>query len=156
MADMFFTRDGLEKLKEELKSMKGRKRRQIALALEKARLLGDLSENAEYESAKMDQAVNEKRINELTDKLLHARVLEDENISSDKVYIGAKVKLFDIENKEDIEYMLVAEDEADFASGKISISSPVGRALLGKEKDEIVNIKIPAGVLKYKVVEISR
>ena len=152
----FLTRDGCDKLKEELKILKTVKRKEIANALDKARQLGDLSENAEYESAKQSQAINEKRIRELEDKILTARILDNESISSDKAYIGAKLKLLDIDSKEEILYMLVTEDEADYAAGKISISSPVGKALLGCKIGDIANIKVPAGVLKYKILEISR
>ena len=153
---VFLTKQGYEKLRKELKVLKGVKRREIADALEKARLLGDLSENAEYDAAKQEQAINEGRIYELETRLSRARIIEDENISKDKVYIGAKVKLIDSESNEEIEYMLVTEDEADFSQGKISISSPVGKALLGKKKGEVVNIRIPAGALKYKIIKISR
>lgn len=152
----FLTREGCNRLKEELKILKTVKRKEIANALEKARQMGDLSENAEYDSAKQAQAINEKRINELEEKILTARILDNESISSDKAYIGAKLKLLDIESKEEINYMLVAEDEADYAEGKISISSPVGKALLGCKVGDIANIKIPAGVLKYKIIGISR
>jgi len=152
----FLTRDGCDKLKEELKILKTVKRKEIANALEKARQMGDLSENAEYDSAKQSQAINEKRIRELEEKILTARILDNENISSDKAYIGAKLKLVDIDSKEEIDYMLVTEDEADYEKGKISISSPVGRALLGCKIGDIVNIKVPAGVLKYKITGISR
>lgn len=151
-----FTKQGYENLKKKLKELKGVKRRAIADALEKARHMGDLSENAEYDSAKQEQAINEERIYELETKLSRARIIDNENIPKDKAYVGARVKLLDIDSNEDIDYMLVTEDEADFSQGKISISSPVGKALLGKKKDDIVNIKIPAGILKYKVVEISR
>ncbi len=154
--NIFLTREGFEKLRNELKKLRGPKRREIADALEKARLLGDLSENAEYDSAKQSQDINERKINELEKKLSQARILDNENISSDKAYIGAQLKLSDMESKEEIHYMLVTEDEADFSHGKISISSPVGKALLGKKKGEIVNIKIPAGILKYKIMDISR
>ena len=152
----FLTRDGCDKLKEELKILKTVKRKEIANALDKARQLGDLSENAEYESAKQSQAINEKRIRELEEKILTARILDNENIASDKAYIGAKLKLLDIDSKEEIQYMLVTEDVADYAAGKISISSPVGKALLGCKIGDIANIKIPAGVLKYKILKISR
>lgn len=153
---IFLTRQGIEKLKEELKILKGEKRREIASSLEKARLMGDLSENAEYESAKQAQSINEKRIREIEQKLLTARILDDEIISNDKAYIGARVKLVDIESKEEIEYILVTDDEADYSQSKISISSPVGKSILGCKKGDIVNIKIPAGVLKYKILDISR
>lgn len=152
----FLTREGCDKLKEELKILKTVKRKEIAHALEKARQLGDLSENAEYESAKQSQAINEKRIRELEEKILTARILDNERISSDKAYIGAKVKLVDIDSKEEIDYMLVTEDEADYAKGKVSISSPVGKALLGCKIGAIVNIRVPAGALRYKITGISR
>jgi transcription elongation factor GreA len=154
--NVFLTKEGYEKLRKTLKELKGAKRREIADALDKARQMGDLSENAEYDSAKQAQAVNEKRISELEDKLARVRILDNENIASDKAYVGAKVKLLDMDSKEEITYMLVAEDEADFAEGKISLSSPVGKALLGKAKGEIAHIKIPAGILKYKITDISR
>ena len=152
----FLTRDGCDRLKEELKILKTVKRKEIANALEKARQMGDLRENAEYDSAKQSQAINEKRIRELEEKILTARILDNENISSDKAYIGAKLKLVDIDSKEEMDYMLVTEDEADYAAGRISISSPVGRALLGCKKGDIVGIKVPAGALKYKIIDISR
>ena len=152
----FLTRDGCDRLKEELKILKTVKRKEIANALEKARQMGDLSENAEYDSAKQAKAVNEKRIRELEAKILTARILDSENISSDKAYIGAKLKLVDIDSKEEMDYMLVTEDEADYEAGRISISSPVGKALLGTKTGDIVNIKVPAGALKYKIISISR
>lgn len=153
---IFLSKDGYERFKKELKVLKGQKRREIADALEKARLLGDISENAEYESAKQAQDINEKRIHELESKLAQARILEDENISTDKAYVGASLNLRDMDTKEEIVYKLVSEDEANFADGKISISSPVGRALLGKKKGDIISIKVPAGMLKYKLEKISR
>jgi transcription elongation factor GreA len=153
----FLTREGCDRLKEELKILKTVKRKEIANALDKARQLGDLSENAEYDSAKQSQAINEKRIRELEEKILTARILDNKSISSDKAaYIGAKLKLVDIDSKEDIDYMLVTEDEADYAEGKISISSPVGKALLGCKVGDIVNVKVPAGTLRYKITDISR
>ncbi len=154
--NIYLTKDGYERLKKDLKALKGKKRREIAGALEHARLLGDLSENAEYDSAKQLQDVNEKRIFELEGKLGMAKILENESISTDKAYVGASLKLKDLDSGEEITYKLVAEDEANFAEGKISISSPVGKALLGKKKGEVANIKVPAGTLKYKITEISR
>ncbi|MBU1147490.1 MAG: transcription elongation factor GreA [Candidatus Omnitrophica bacterium] len=154
--NIFLTREGHTKLIERLKFLKNAKRREIADALHKARAMGDLSENAEYDAAKQDQAINEKRISELEQKLMNARFIENENFPKDKAYIGATIKLVDIDSKEEISYALVSEDEADFGQGKISTSSPVGKALLGKKKGEIVHIRIPAGTLKYKITEISR
>lgn len=153
---VFLTREGAEKLKEELRILKTQKRREIASALEKARQMGDLSENAEYDSAKQARDINEKRIYELELKLANARILEKGNVATDKAYIGARLKLLDIDSKEELIYMLVTEDEANFSEGKISVSSPVGKALLGLKKGDIASIKVPAGVLKYKVIDISR
>ncbi|MFH1782806.1 MAG: transcription elongation factor GreA [Candidatus Omnitrophota bacterium] len=153
---VYLTKAGYEKLEKELKQLKGTKRRELADAIDKARQLGDLSENAEYESARHAQSLNEGRIMEIEDKLARCKIVDNEKISSDKAYIGAKLRLIDLDSKEEINYMLVTEDEASFPEGKVSISSPVGKALLGKKKDEIININVPAGVLKYKIVDISR
>ncbi|HAJ57024.1 MAG TPA: transcription elongation factor GreA [Candidatus Omnitrophica bacterium] len=154
--DIFLTQKGFEKLKDELDMLKTVKRRQIAKSLEKARAMGDLSENAEYDAAKDAQAHLEKRISELEDKLSRARIIEHENIPADKVYIGAKVGLRDCDTDEEVEYCLVSPPESDYAAGKISIESPIGKSLLGRKVDEIVEIKVPAGILKYKVLSIRR
>lgn len=153
---IFLTKEGFEKLRKELEVLRTSKRREISMALEKARSFGDLSENAEYDSAKQTLAINEKRISELEQKLARARIVGGEDIPKDKAYVGARLRLLDLDSKEKIEYMLVTEDEADFAQGKISISSPVGKALLGRKKGDIVEIKVPAGNLKYRVIGISR
>jgi len=153
--EIYLTKEGFEKLKKELEFLKGQKRKEIAEALQKARALGDLSENAEYDSAKQAQAINEKRIMELELKLATAKILDDTISSTDKIYIGSSVKLLDITSKEELVYKLVPEDEADFSAGKISVSSPVGKALLGLKKGDIASIKVPVGVLRYKVIDIS-
>ncbi|PIU41332.1 MAG: transcription elongation factor GreA [Candidatus Omnitrophica bacterium CG07_land_8_20_14_0_80_42_15] len=154
--DVYLTREGYEKLREELEYLKGTRRRELSKAIEKARSHGDISENAEYDAAKEAQGLNEKRIAELEGKLSHTRMIDGENIPKDEARVGATVKLKDLNTGEEIAYILVSEAEADFSENKISITSPVGKALLGrKEKDE-VQIKIPAGILKYKVVKISR
>jgi transcription elongation factor GreA len=154
--DIFLTREGYEKLKKDLQFLKSQKRREISDALEKARQMGDLSENAEYDSAKQAQAINEKRIMELEIKLASAKILDKEDIPADKAYIGATLKLVDIDSKEELIYTLVTEDEANFNEGRISVSSPVGKALLGLKKGDIASIKVPAGILKYKIIDISR
>jgi len=154
--DVYLTREGYEKLREELEYLKGTRRRELSKAIEKARSHGDISENAEYDAAKEAQGLNEKRIAELEGKLSHTRMIDGENIPKDEARVGATVKLKDLNTGEEIAYILVSEAEADFSENKTSITSPVGKALLGrKEKDE-VQIKIPAGILKYKVVKISR
>ena len=154
--DIYLTREGHQKLKKEYDHLKNVRRRELSAEIEKARLHGDISENAEYDAAKESQGLNEKRVMELHDKLSRARIIEDAHFSTDEVLIGAKVKVEDIDSNEQIEYMLVAEAEADFAQDKISIGSPVGKALLGHKIDDIVEISIPAGVLKYKIMAISR
>ncbi len=156
MNDIFLTQAGFEKLKEELDNLKTVKRREIAKQLEKARALGDLSENAEYDAAKDAQAHLEKRIAELEDKLVRARIIEHENIATDKVYIGAKVRLRDEDTEEELEYHLVSPPEADYSKLKISIESPIGKALMGRKAEEIVEIKVPAGILKYRILSITR
>lgn len=154
--EVFLTQKGFEKLKEELDFLKRVKRREVAQQLERARLMGDLSENAEYDAAKETQAYLEKKILELEDKLARARIIEHENISADKVYVGASVKLLDKDSGELMQYVMVSSAEADFAQDKISIESPIGKALLGHKKDDVVEIKVPAGLLKYQIIEISR
>ena len=154
--DIFLTQEGFQKLKEELDGLKTVKRRDIARQLEKARQMGDLSENAEYDAAKDAQAHLEKRIAALEDQLGRARIIDNEDIPRDKVYIGAKVKLRDEDTDEEIEYMLVAAPEADYNRNKISVESPIGKALMGHKADDTVEIEVPAGLLKYRILGISR
>jgi len=156
MADIYLSRDGYEKLRKELEGLKTVKRRALAKAIGEARAHGDISENAEYDAAKEAQGLNEKRIAELEDKLGRAKMLEDENIPKDEALIGATVRLKDMDSGEELEYTLVAEEEADYQEGKISVSSPVGSSLLGHKENETVKIKIPAGMLKYKILKITR
>ena len=153
--DIYLTQEGYEKLVNELEYLKTVKRRALSKSIGEARAYGDISENAEYDAAKDAQAHNEKQIIELEDKLARVRIL-DKNIPQDEVLIGAKVKLVDMDTQEELEYMLVSELEADYNQGKISVDSPVGIGLLGHKENEIVQIKIPAGILKYKIMKISR
>jgi len=154
-ADIYLTQDGFEKLVSELEHLKTVKRRQLSKAVGEARAHGDISENAEYDAARDAQAHNEKQIVELEDKLACVRIL-DKNIPSDEVLIGATVKLQDMDTQEELDYTLVSELEADYAEGKISITSPVGNGLLGHKENEVVEIKIPAGIKRYKIIKISR
>ena len=155
MGDIYLTKAGHQKLLEELEYLKTVKRRALSKAIGEARAHGDISENAEYDAAKDAQGMNEKRIAELEGKLSSARIL-DQNISSDEVLIGAKVRLKDLDTGEELEYTLVSEEEADYEQGKITVSSPIGSGLLNHKLNAIVEIKIPAGLLKYKVLKISR
>ncbi len=154
--EVYLTRAGFEKLREELERLKTVERRKIAKAIGEARLQGDISENAEYDAAKDAQGHCEARIADLEGKLVHVRIIENENIPKDKVFIGATVTLKDLETEEEIKYLLVSPEEANYEEGKISIQSPVGKALLGKKEKEDVAINVPAGVLHYKIIKIQR
>ena len=156
MDEIYLTKGGFEKLKGELDYLKTVRRRELSKAIGEARAHGDLSENAEYDAAKEAQALNEKRIVELEEKLSRGRILDEAAIPKDQVLIGAKVKLKDIASGEELQYTLVSGVESDFAQNKISVSSPVGKALLGHKVNETVEIKVPAGTLKYKILNISR
>jgi transcription elongation factor GreA len=154
--DIYLTREGYERLREELEFLKNVRRREISKDLEKARSFGDIGENAEYDAAKEAQALNEKRIAELEEKLARARIIDDENIPRDEVRIGATVRLKDLDSGEEIQYTLVSELEADYSQGKISITSPVGKGLLGHKEGENIEIETPAGTLRYKILKITR
>ena len=150
------TREGYEKLRKELEHLKTVKRREISKAIGDARAHGDISENAEYDAAKEAQGLNEKKIAELDHKLATAQMIDEDNMSKDEVLIGATVKLKDLKGNRDMTYTIVSEEEADFSKGKISISSPVGSGLMNHKKGDIVEITVPAGVLKYEILDISR
>ena len=156
MKEIYLTRAGYQKLIGELETLKNVKRRKISKEIGEARSHGDIGENAEYDAAKEAQGLNEQRIAELELKLSYVRIIDDEDIAKDKVLIGAKLKLLDLESNEELEYMLVSEEEADYDQGKISFTSPVGSALMNHKENDTVEIKIPAGILKYKILKISR
>ncbi len=149
------TPEGHEKLTKKLEHLKGARRRELSKAIGVARAHGDISENAEYDAAKEAQGMNEKKIAELEIKLAGAEILSD-NISKDEALIGATLKLKDMDSGEEFEYILVSELEADFSQNKISINSPIGKGLLGHKKNKVVKITVPAGILKYKILKISR
>ena len=143
-------------MRKELEYLKTVRRRELSKAIGEARSHGDISENAEYDAAKDAQGLNEKKIAELEGKLSGAQILDDASIPKGVALIGATVKLKDVNSGEEVEYTLVSEPEANYAQGKISISSPVGKTLLNHKKDDIVEVKVPAGTLKYKILKISR
>ncbi|MDD2927703.1 MAG: transcription elongation factor GreA [Candidatus Omnitrophica bacterium] len=155
MGDLYLTKAGHRKLLEELEYLKTVKRRQLSKAIGEARAHGDISENAEYDAAKDAQGLNEKKIAELEQKLASARIL-DGDIRTDEVLIGATVRLKDLDTGEELTYTLVSEEEADYEQGKISVSSPIGSGLLNHRLNEIAEIKVPAGLLKYQILKISR
>ncbi len=154
--DNYLTQSGFEKLMLELEQLKTVKRRQLSKAIGLARQHGDIGENAEYDAAKEAQGLNEKRISELEGNLANARIIDQEDIPKDQALVGARLDLKDLESGEEMQYTLVSELEADYNQGKISISSPVGKALLGHREEEVVEISVPSGVLKYKILRISR
>ena len=153
---ILLTREGYEKMKAELDFLTSTKRLQIAKDLERARAFGDLRENGEYESAKLAQSLNEKRIADLGQRLMRAQIIDHDRIPKDQVFLGAKVTIQDLKTGETIEYMMVAAEEADYRENKIAISSPVGKGLLGHKVGIEVTIRVPAGELKYKILKIDR
>jgi len=156
MDKTYLTREGYEKLRKALEFLKTVRRRELSKAIGEARAHGDISENAEYDAAKEAQGLNEKKISELENTLGSAQILNEKEIPKDVALIGATVVLKDMNSGEELKYTLVSEVEANYSEGKISISSPVGRGLLNHKKNDVVEIKVPAGVLKYKIMKISR
>ncbi|MFA5362886.1 MAG: transcription elongation factor GreA [Candidatus Omnitrophota bacterium] len=154
--EIYLTREGYEKLMKELEHLKTTKRHEISKAIGVAREMGDISENAEYDAARDAQAHNELRISEMEEQLSRARILDYENIAKDEVLIGATVKLEDMDTGEMLTYIFVSELESDYTQNKICIDSPLGKGLLGHKKGEVVEVQIPAGMLTYKILEISR
>ncbi len=150
------SREGYEKFLKDLEYLKTTKRREIADDIARARAFGDLKENAEYDSAKNNQAMNERRIADLEDKIARVQIFDETKIDKDKVLVGAKVLLKDLKFGDEITYTIVTQDEANFDENKLSVTSPVAKGLLGLKVGETATIKIPAGTLQYKVLKISR
>ncbi len=150
------TRAGLKKMQSELKYLKEDRRPIIIDAIATAREKGDLKENAEYDAAKEAQGHLEGRIAKLETVIADVDILDDKDIDASKAFLGATVELKDKKRKREIKYMLVSKEEADFEEGKISIESPVGKALLGKSVGDSVEVTIPAGTLAYEIIAISR
>ncbi len=153
---IMLTREGYNSMQKDLVALKGPKRRQIAEDLAEARAQGDLSENAEYDAAKEAQAMNEKRIAEIENILSRAQLIDESAISKDEALLGATVRVKDLDANEEFDYMLVSEEESDFDLNKISITSPVGKALLGHRVGDEVQANVPAGDIRYEIVSISR
>lgn len=154
--EVILTQDGYNKLEAELDLLRTEKRAEIADRIKVALGFGDLSENSEYDEAKNAQAANELKILELENKLRHARIIDESEIDTKTVQIGNKVKLLDIDTDEEIEYTIVGSSEVDLENGKISNESPMGSALIGAKKNQEVEVKAPACVIKYKVLSITR
>ena len=155
MERIYLTKEGYEKLFQELEYLKKVKRKELSKRIEEARSLGDISENAEYDSAKEAQLNLEKKIRELENKLSSAVIISPEDVNLEKVSVGTKVLLKDLDTEEEFFYIILSDEEADFERNEIGISSPVARALLGKKKEDVVEIKVPRGILKYKILDIN-
>ncbi|MEI6757895.1 MAG: transcription elongation factor GreA [Chlorobium sp.] len=152
---IYLTRDGYNRLKEELHVLVHQTRREVLEKIAEARAHGDLSENAEYDAAREEQSHTEARIADLENKLASATILDPKQVKTDKVYIFTSVKLRNLDIEEEIiEYTLVSSEESDSDLGKISVRSPVGRSLIGKEVGEKVHISVPKGELYYEILEI--
>ncbi|RFZ82862.1 transcription elongation factor GreA [Mucilaginibacter terrenus] len=152
----YFTKEGLEKLKEELQQLKTTGRANIAKAIAEARDKGDLSENAEYDAAKEAQGLHETKIALMQETLANARLLDESKLDTSKVLALSKVKIKNVKNGATMSYQLVSESEADLKAGKISVASPIAKGLLGKKVGERTEITVPAGKIEFEILEISR
>ncbi len=157
MSDIvYLTRERLVELENELHELKTNGRRHMASVIAEARGHGDLSENAEYDAAKEEQQHLELRIQKLEITLSRAKLIEAKDLPNDKVYILSRVKVKDLKTKDSFEYLLVSSEEANYENNKISVTSPIGKALLGKKKGDELSITVPAGVLNYQILDINR
>ena len=154
--EVILTQEGYDNLDKELNYLKTEKRSEIAERIKVALGFGDLSENSEYDEAKNAQAENEVKIAELEAKLRNAKIIDESEIDTKTVQIGNTVKVHDIEFDEDIDYTIVGSTEVSLAENKISNESPLGKALLGAKKGEIVEVNAPAGIIKYKILAIKK
>lgn len=154
--ETILTPEGLRKLEQELEHLKSVKRKEVAERIKMAISYGDISENSEYDDAKNEQAFVEGRIMALEKMLRNARVIGEEDVDIHAVGIGSKVTLKDLEFNDIVEYTIVGSAESDPAANRISNESPVGQALMGKKKGEIVTVNVPAGVIKYEILDIKR
>lgn len=152
----YYTAEGLKNLREELNYLRDVERPKASQAIAEARDKGDLSENAEYDAAKEAQGLLELKISKLEETLANARLIDESQLDLSKVLVLSTVKLKNRQNGMEMTYTLVAESEADLKSGKISVTSPIGKGLLGKEVGDIAEISVPNGTLKLEILEISR
>ena len=155
MEKIFLTQKGYDELQERLDYLTGQGRQEMSEKIKLAREYGDLSENAEYDAAKNEQAFMEQEIKEIAEKLRNAEIIDESNLDSKTVSIGSIVKLQDMERDEKVEIKIVGSSEADIMNNKISNESPIGQSLIGKKKGAVVDVNTPSGVLKYKIISIS-
>ena len=154
--EILLTQEGFDNLEQELEYLRTEKRAEIAERIKVALGFGDLSENSEYDEAKNAQAENETKIVELENKIRHAKIIDESEIDTKTVQVGNKVKILDMEYNDELEYTIVGSTEVDLAQNRISNESPIGAALLGKKKNQEVEVTVPAGVVKYKVLSITK
>lgn len=153
---IYLTEEGLKKLQEDLNYLKNIERPSISKQIAEARDKGDLSENAEYDAAKDAQGMLELKISKLEEALRNARIVDESKIDLSKVSVLSKVKIRNLSSKQEMLYILVAENEADLKNGKISVTSPIGKGLLGKKVGDIAEISVPSGTIKFEIINISR
>ena len=154
--ETLLTYEGLKKLEEELEYLKTQKRREIAERIKVALGFGDLSENSEYDEAKNEQAQVEMRIVELENKLRNVKLIDEDDIETKTVQVGNIVQVLDVEYDEKVEYKIVGSTEADISENKISNESPIGKALLGRKKNDVVDVETPGGMLQFKILKITK
>ncbi len=154
--EVLLTQEGFENLEKELEYLKTEKRAEIAERIKVALGFGDLSENSEYDEAKSAQAANEEKIAELENKVRYAKIIDESEIDTKTVQVGNTVKLWDEEFEEEVSYTIVGSTEADLLQNRISNESPIGAALLGQKKNQIVEVQAPSGVMKYKILSITK
>ncbi len=154
--EVLLTQEGYDNLEKELEFLKTEKRAEISERIKVALGFGDLSENSEYDEAKNAQASNEIKIAELENKLRYAKIIDESEIDTKTVQVGNKVKILDMEYDEEIEYTIVGSTEVDLALNRISNESPIGAALLGAKKNQVIEVNVPAGIMKYKILAISK
>ena len=155
MKEVILTAEGYKKLKEEIEFLQTEKRREVAERIRIAREFGDIAENAEYDDAKNEQAMLEHKIAQLEERLLSARVITKKEISKDTVSVGSKVRIRDVAAKQTFEYHIVGSAEANPAENKLSNESPVGKAIMGHKKGDVVEVAAPRGSMKFKILEIK-
>ncbi len=152
----YLTKEGLQRLKDELKELKTVERPRISAQIAEARDKGDLSENAEYDAAKEAQGLLEMKIAKMEELVANSRLIDESQVDTSKVFILSKVKIRNVANGASFSYMLVAENEANLKEGKISVDSPIGKGLMGKAQGEIAEVQTPAGMMKFEILEIAR
>lgn len=157
MADIqYFSKDGLNKFKEDLQNLKTVERKKVSQQIGEARDKGDLSENAEYDAAKEAQGLLELKISQMEEILSNARLLDESKMDTSKALIFSTVKVKNLANNQEMKYTLVSEEESNLKEMKISVSSPIGKGVLGKSVGDVAEIKVPAGLLKFEILEITR